>query len=96
MDITTKLNLAKELAISFGSPVERAEFTENTSTDPNSYPRVLETIFQRSKEELADSEAMVSLIANNGLLYERPLTFAEIVARIEELGYELKPRDIEE
>lgn len=96
MNTITKLNIAKELAVSFGAPVERAEFTENTSKDPNSYPRILETIFQRSEEELADSEALVSVIARNGLLYERPLTFSEIIERIEELGYELKQKDIEE
>lgn len=96
MNTITKLNIAKELAVSFGTPVERAEFTENTSKDPNSYPRILETIFRRSEEELADSEALVSVVARNGLLYERPLTFSEIIERIEELGYELKQKDIEE
>jgi len=95
MENNIKHAIAEELAISFGVPIERAEMARNTSSDSNAYPRFLETIFPRTTQELAESETVVAFINQNGLLEDRPLTFVEIIARIEELGYEIKTRDIE-
>jgi len=85
--------VAAELAVAFNNTQEKVvierildEFGEPSSR----FPRYDEILIPKTVEEVASADAMVAFITSKGLLSERPLTFIEILNKIQELGFEIK------
>jgi len=86
-------DIAIELATSFNAPIEKIVLEANADQAPYVFPRMIERIFQKTEHEIAESDALIPTLSPNGLLQDRPLTFMEIVEKISQLGYEIKPRE---
>ena len=85
------LDIAVELAVAFDAPLERSEIVINE--EPDVYPKISEKLFPKTKEEIAETEALVPYAAGNGLLLDRPLSYIEILEKLNELGYSIVLRE---
>lgn len=92
----TPEQIAAKLALAFHGSRERVvekRIIDDFGRPTIRFPRYEEEVVPKTIEEIADSEAIISFISSNELLQERPLTFIEIVEKIEELGYAILPKD---
>jgi hypothetical protein len=97
MDIQeTPEQIAAKLALAFHGSRERVvekRIIDDFGRPTLRFPRYEEEVFPKTVEEIAESEAVICFISSNQLLQERPLTFMEIVEKLEELGYAITPKE---